>query len=143
MLAWPSHEFRVITDSDPAVSLDLLDRAIYAIELLNHLMLLRTFTSAASRLAGLLLQCEAFWFSRDAPLVARGRLSALAGVTPEIVSRIFRRWEAAGIARRAGASGLELLERRALEAEGAPSTIPAARSDQPSASPMSTLAGDG
>jgi hypothetical protein len=37
-----------------------------------------------------------------------------------MVSRIFRKWEAAAIVRRLGASGLELLDRVALEAEAAP-----------------------
>jgi hypothetical protein len=70
-------------------------------------------------LAGVLLHYEAFCFG-DAPLVARGQLSALAGVTPQMVSRIFRNWEAASIVRRVGSSGLELLDRNALEAEAAP-----------------------
>jgi hypothetical protein len=37
-----------------------------------------------------------------------------------MVSRIFRKWEAAAIVRRVGASGLELIDRIALEAEAAP-----------------------
>jgi CRP-like cAMP-binding protein len=120
MLAWPSRAFRAITDADRALTLDLLDRSVYAVQLLDHLVKLRMFTTAASRLAGLLLRYEALCFSRNAPLVARGQLSALAGVTPQMVNRIFRQWEAAGIVRRVGASGLELLDRRALEAEAAP-----------------------
>jgi len=119
MLTWLSDEFRAITDSDLGVSLELLDRSIYAIPLLNHLMQLRTFTTAASRLAGVLLQYEALYFG-DVPRVARGQLSALAGVTPQMLSRIVRKWEGAAIVRRVGASGLELLDRVALEAEAAP-----------------------
>jgi CRP-like cAMP-binding protein len=134
MLAWPSHEFRAIADADPALSLDLLELSIYGNQLLNHLIKLRTFTTAASRLAGLLLRYEAFCFSRDAPLVGRGNLSALAGVTPQMVSRILRKWEAAGIVRRVGASGLELLDRVALEAEAAP------LEDFPAPDPTSRLA---
>ena len=99
----------------------MLDRSIYAIRLLNHLMQLRTFTRAASRLAGVLLQYEALYFG-EVPRVARGQLSALAGVTPQMVSRILRKWEGAAIVRRVGASGLELLDRVALEAEAAPLT---------------------
>jgi CRP-like cAMP-binding protein len=118
MLTWLSDEFREITESDLGVTRELLDRSIYAIQLLNHLMQLRTFTTAASRLAGVLLQYEALCFG-DAPLMARGQLSALAGVTPQMVSRIFRKWEAAAIVRRLGASGLELRDRVALEAEAA------------------------
>ena len=117
ILTWPSQEFRAITDSDLAVSLDLLDRAVFAIQLLSHLIQRRTFTTAASRLAGLLLQYETVIFSRDSPLVARGQLSALAGVTPQMVGRILRKWEGAGIVRRIRGSGLELLDRVALEAE--------------------------
>ena len=120
MLVWLSDEFRVITESDIGVTLELLDRAIYAVQVLNHLMQLRTFTTAASRLAGVLLRYEALTFSMDAPAMPRGQLSALAGVTPQMVSRILRRWEAAAIVRRVGASGLELLNRSALEAEAAP-----------------------
>jgi CRP-like cAMP-binding protein len=120
MLSWPSDKFRAIADSDHALSLDLLDRCVYAIRLVNHLVQLRTFTTAASRLAGLLLQYEAFCFSVEATLVGRGQLSALAGVTPQMVSRILRRWEATGIVRRVGVSGLELLDRSALEREAAP-----------------------
>jgi CRP-like cAMP-binding protein len=120
MATWSSPEFRAITDSDPPVSLDLLDQLVVTIRFLNHLIQLRTFTTAASRLAGLLLQNESFCFSLDAPVVARGQLAALAGVTPQMVSRILRRWETAMIVRRVGLSGLELLDRAALEAAAAP-----------------------
>jgi CRP-like cAMP-binding protein len=82
-------------------------------------MQLRTFTTAASRLAGVLLEHEAFAFG-NAPFVARRQLPALAGVTPQMVTRILRRWEAAGIVRRVGVSGLELMNRGALQAEAAP-----------------------
>jgi CRP-like cAMP-binding protein len=119
MMTWLSDEFRAITDVDLAVSLDLLDRCIYALQALNYLMQLRTFTTAASRLAGVLVEYEAFSFG-DAPVFPRGQLSALAGVTPQMVSRILRRWEARGIVRREGVSALELLDRTALEAEAAP-----------------------
>jgi CRP-like cAMP-binding protein len=119
MLTWLSDEFRTISESDLGVTLELLGRCIYAIQILNHLMQLRTFTTAASRLAGMLLQYEALCFG-DAPVMARGQLSALAGVTPQMVSRIFRKWEAAGIVRRVGTSGLELRDRAALEAVAAP-----------------------
>jgi CRP-like cAMP-binding protein len=119
MLTWLSDEFRAIVDSDLGVSLELLERCIYAIQVLNHLMQLRTFTTATSRLAGVLLQYEAFCFG-EAPRVARGQLAPLAGVTPQMVSRIFRKWEAGAIVHRVGASGLELRDRVALEAEAAP-----------------------
>jgi CRP-like cAMP-binding protein len=118
MLTWPSETFRAIAASDPALTLALLDRSIFAIHLLNHLMQLRTFTSAANRLAGVLVRNEAFGFG-DAPPLGRGQLAALAGVTPRMVSSILRRWEAARIVRRVGASGLELVDRAALVAEAA------------------------
>jgi CRP-like cAMP-binding protein len=119
ILCWNSGEFREIAESDPKLALDLLDRAIYAVQALNHLIKVRAFTTSASRLAGLLLQYEAMFFSGDTPLVPRRRLPALAGVTPEMVTRILRGWEAAGILRRVGASGLKLIDRAALEAEAA------------------------
>ena len=89
------------------VLLDLLDRSIYAIRQLNYLMLVRTSATAATRLAGVFLEHEASFFGTDPPLVARGQLSALAGVTPQMVTRILRRWEWLGIVRRTGRSGLE------------------------------------
>jgi CRP-like cAMP-binding protein len=119
MLTWLSDDFSAITESDLGVTIELLDRSIWAIQLLNYLMQVRVFTTAASRLAGVLLVNEAYCFG-TAPLLARGRLSNLAGVTPQMVSRIFRKWEAAGIVRRVGTSGLELRDRVALEAEAAP-----------------------
>ena len=119
MLTWLSDEFRAITESDLGVLHELLDRSIFALQLLNHLMELRTFTTGTSRLAGVLLQNEAFCFG-DAPLMPRGQLSNLAGVSPQMVSRIFRKWEAKAIVRRLGASGLVLLDRVALAAEAAP-----------------------
>jgi CRP-like cAMP-binding protein len=119
MLTWLSDEFSEITDSDLGVSVELLGRCIYAIQMLNHLMQLRTFTTAASRLAGVLLRYETLCFG-DAPLMARGQLSALAGVTPQMVSRIFRKWEAAAILLRVGSAGLELRDRVALAAETVP-----------------------
>jgi CRP-like cAMP-binding protein len=119
MVRWRSDEFRAITESDQAMLIELLDRCIYAVQLLNYLMQLRTFATSSSRLAGVLLQQEAVFFG-DAPPVARGQLAAIAGVTPQMVSRIFRKWEAAAIVRRIGASGLELLDRTALQAQAAP-----------------------
>jgi CRP-like cAMP-binding protein len=77
ILVWPSDEFRAIANSDPALSLDLLDHLVYGTQLLTHLIRLRMFTPAASRLAAMLLLYEAFCFSKVAPLVARGQLSAL------------------------------------------------------------------
>jgi CRP-like cAMP-binding protein len=118
MITWLSDEFRTITDSDLEVTREMLERSIYAIEVLNHLMQLRTFTTAASRLAGVLVRYEALCFGK-APSMARGQLSNLAGVTPQMVSRILRKWEAAAIVRRVGPSGLALLDRGALEAEAA------------------------
>jgi CRP-like cAMP-binding protein len=117
ILAWGSGEFRNVVDSDPALALDVLDRSVYAIQALNRLIKLRTFTTAASRLAGLLLQYEAFCFSKEAPLLPRRHFAAMAGVTPQMVTRIIRTWEATAVIRRVGVSGLELLDRSALEAE--------------------------
>jgi CRP-like cAMP-binding protein len=119
VVTWLSDEFRAIAASDPAVLTGLLDSSIYAIQLLNYLMQLRTFTTAGSRLAGVLLQNETLCFG-DAPVMRRGQLSALAGVTSQMVSRILRKWEAAGIVRRIGATGLELLDRSALQAQALP-----------------------
>ncbi|MEA2652292.1 MAG: family transcriptional regulator, nitrogen oxide reductase regulator [Chloroflexota bacterium] len=120
IIVWRSGEFRNVVDSDPALALDFLDRGVYAIHALNRLIKLRTFTTAASRLAGLLLQYEAFCLSKEAPLLPRRHLAPMAGVTPQMVTRIFRTWEAAAVIRRVGTSGLELLDRSALEAEAAP-----------------------
>ncbi len=120
ILAWSSDEFRNVVDSDPALALDLLDRTVYAIHALTRLHKLRTFTTATSRLAGLLLQYEAFCFSKEAPLVPRSHLPHMAGVTPRMARRILREWEASAVIRRVGVSGLELLDRSALEAEASP-----------------------
>ena len=120
ILAWRSGEFRSVVDSDPALALDFLDRSVYAIHALTRLTKVRTFTTAASRLAGLLLQYEAFCFSKEAPLVSRRHLAPMAGVTPQMVARIFRTWEAAAVIRRVGVSGIELLDRSALEAKASP-----------------------
>ena len=119
LLAWDTPTFRRIATADPPMAVDLLDRAIYAIQALNHLIKLRTYASARSRLAALLLRYEAICCSSDSPLVPRGQLSALAGVTPRMVSTILREWETAGVVRRYGTSGLELLDRNALKAESA------------------------
>ena len=120
ILAWRSGEFRNVVDCDPALALDFLDRGVYAIHALNRLIKLRTFTTAASRLAGLLLQYEAFCFSKEAPLLPRRHFAPMAGVTPRMARTILRKWEAAAVIRRVGASGLELLDRSELEAEASP-----------------------
>ena len=131
MLVWPSDRFRAVAEKDLAVSLDLLDRTIDGIHALNRLMQLRTFTTAAGRLAAVLLQYEAVCFG-ERPTVPRGQLSALAGVTPQMVGRIIRRWESEGILRRIGSTGLELLDRSGLEANAPPATeFPPSLSNSP------------
>ena len=101
------------------------------IHALNRLMQLRTFTTAAGRLAAVLLQYEAVCFG-ERPTVPRGQLSALAGVTPQMVGRIIRRRESEGILRRIGSTGLELLDRSGLEAHAPPATeFPPSLTDSP------------
>ena len=119
-LTWDSRRFRSIADADPAMTGNLLDRAVFATQALNHLIRIRVFTTASSRLAGLLIKYERLCFSEGTPLVPRTQLGALAGVTVRRVSKILHDWEAAGIVARVGASGLVLLDREALAAEAAP-----------------------
>jgi CRP-like cAMP-binding protein len=120
VITWRSELVRAIAEVDAAFALALLDRALFAIQALNRMNKLRSFTTAGARLAGLLLEYEALCFGPNAPLVARRHLAAMAGVTPEMASRILRRWEAASIVRRARPSGLELLDREALRAQAEP-----------------------
>ena len=120
VLTWDSRRFRSIADADPAMTANLLDRAVFATHALNHQIKIRVFTTASSRLAGLLIKYERLCFSESTPLVPRAQLGALAGVTVRRVSKILRDWEAAGIVARVGASGLVLLDREALAAEAAP-----------------------
>jgi CRP-like cAMP-binding protein len=119
LLTWISRDFREITFSDRLLAIDVLDRAVYAIQNTIQLLKVRTFTTARSRLAGLLLRFEPYCFG-DAPLMSRGHLGDLAGVSVRMVSSIIRQWEGAGIVRRVGATGLELLDRDALVAKAAP-----------------------
>ncbi|MEO8228960.1 MAG: Crp/Fnr family transcriptional regulator [Chloroflexota bacterium] len=119
LLAWESRAFRQIAIADTAMLLDLLDRAIFAVHVLNHLIKVQTFTGARSRVAALLLRYEPFCCGRD-PLVPRSNLSALAAVTSRMVSTILRDWEAAGIVRRLGRTGLEIVDRSALATVAAP-----------------------
>jgi hypothetical protein len=120
ILTWSSREFRAITDSDLAVALDLLEQSIYAIHLLNHGIQLRTFTTAATRLAGVFI-------GKRGSLLLEG--DAARGARPTLGSR--RRHAADGepdpaqVGSRGDrasswASGLELLDRAGLEAEAAP-----------------------
>ena len=120
LLTWDSQRFRTIADADPAMTANLLDRAIFATQALNHQIKVRSFTNARSRLAGLLIKYEGLCFSEATPLVPRGQLGALASVTTRMVSRILRAWEAARIIARVGSTGLILLDRDALAAEAAP-----------------------
>ena len=120
LLTWDSQRFRSIADADPAMTANLLDRAVFATQALNHQIKVRSFTSARSRLAGLLIKYEGLCFSERTPLVPRGQLDALASVTTRMVRRILRDWEAARIVARVGSSGLVLLDRDALVAEAAP-----------------------
>jgi CRP-like cAMP-binding protein len=119
-LTWDSRRFRSIADADPAMTGNLLDRAVFATHALNHLIKMRVFATASSRLAGLLIRYERLCFSEGRPLVPRSQLGALAGVTTRRVSRILHDWETAGIVARVGPSGLVLLDRDALAAEAAP-----------------------
>lgn len=120
MVWWAGVEFRQVVDSDLGLALNMLDRSVHALQGLNRIGKVRTFTSAANRLAGVLLQYEALCFAPSAPLVPRRQLSALASMTTEMTNRILREWEARAIVRRVGASGLELIDRRALAAEAEP-----------------------
>jgi CRP-like cAMP-binding protein len=120
ILAWHSAEFRHIATTDPAMAVDLLDRSVYAIRALNYMIKVRTFASARSRLAALLMKYEPICFSTSSPLVPRGQLAGLAGVTPRMVRAILGKWVASGIIRRVGVSGLELVDRPALTAHAAP-----------------------
>ena len=119
LISWVSKEFREIALSDRQMTVDLLDRSIYAIQNAIYGLKMSTFTTARSRLAGLLLRYEAYCFG-DPPLVSRGHLGDLAAVSVRMVSSIMRQWEASGIIRRVGSSGLVLLDRAALEARAAP-----------------------
>jgi CRP/FNR family cyclic AMP-dependent transcriptional regulator len=120
LLSWDSRQFRRIAAADPDMMANLLDRAIFAVHLLTHLGKIRAFTTARSRLAGLLIRYEALCFSNTSPVIARTQLGALTGVTPRMVNRILRTWEVAGTVRRVGVSGLQLVDRAALAAEAAP-----------------------
>ena len=111
--------FKQIAAADTPMLIDLLHRAIFVIHVLNYLIKVQTFTSARSRLAALLLLYEPICCGRD-PLVPRGQLSAMAGVSSRMVSKILREWESAGIIRRFGRAGLDIGDRIALEAESAP-----------------------
>jgi CRP-like cAMP-binding protein len=81
---------------------------------------LRTFTTARSRLARMIVRYERLFISVGAPLVPRTQLGPLAGVTARMANKILHDWEAAGIVARVGLSGLVLLDRDALVAEAAP-----------------------
>jgi CRP-like cAMP-binding protein len=120
LLSWDSRQFRRIAAADPALMDNLLDRAVFAVHLLTHLGKVRAFTTARSRLAGLLIRYEPLCFSNDTPQIPRTQFGALTGVTPRMVNRILRTWEVAGTIKRVGASGLVLLDRGALVAEAAP-----------------------
>jgi CRP-like cAMP-binding protein len=119
-LIWDSQRFREIADADIALLGNLLDRVIFACHTLNHQIKLRTFTTARSRLAGLLIRYERLFFAKGRSLVPRSQLGALAGVTARMVSTIVRDWEAAGIVTRVGSTDLILLDRDALAAAAAP-----------------------
>jgi CRP/FNR family cyclic AMP-dependent transcriptional regulator len=120
LLSWDSRQFRSIAAADLAMIDDLLDRAVFAVHLLTHLGKVRAFTTARSRLAGLLIKYEALCFSNTSPVIPRTQLGALTGVSPRMVNKILRTWEVAGTIERVGASGLVLLDRDALIAEAAP-----------------------
>ena len=119
-LIWDSRRFRDIADGDIALMGNLLDRAIFAGHALNHQIKLRTFTTARSRLASMLVRYDRLLFGAGSAGVPRSQLGALAGVTPRMVSTIVCDWEMAGIVSRVGSTGLVLLDRAALAAEAAP-----------------------
>jgi CRP-like cAMP-binding protein len=120
LLSWDSRQFRRIAAADPAMMENLLDRAVFAVHLLTYLGKVRAFTTARSRLAGLLIKYEPLCFANTSPVIPRTQLGALTGVTPRMVNRILRAWEVSGTIKRVGASGLVLLDRSALAAEAAP-----------------------
>jgi CRP-like cAMP-binding protein len=119
-LIWNSRRFRDIADADIGLMGNLLDRAIFTGHALNHQIKIRTFTTARSRLASLLIRYERLFFAEGSALVPRNQLGALAGVTARMVSTIVCDWETTGIVTRVGSTGLILLDRDALAAEAAP-----------------------
>ena len=99
--------------------LDIVDRLVRGLRLALSLLEKQTFATASARLASFLLRHEDLVFSASSPRILRSQLAALVGVSREMSSRILRRWERAGIIRRAARGRLVLVDRRRLEQEAA------------------------
>lgn len=120
ILAWPRKELDDLALSDVGVANDLvgiLSRTLqYVLERIDIL----AFAGAAPRIAIILLEHHDLWFGtpdQQRPPLERRDLAAMAMVSREMVGRVIRGWEQAGILRRRGAHRLELLDRAALERE--------------------------
>ncbi|TKD53147.1 Crp/Fnr family transcriptional regulator [Sphingomonas baiyangensis] len=109
-------EFETLMADEPALVRAVLDRTLADLDAARELADLIGRREARGRVAGLLLA-----FARAAgpgchPLVcfdlplSRGEIAGLTGLTIETVSRQFSALEAAGLVRRIGARGIELVD---------------------------------
>ena len=113
---WRRDDVLSLTFRDAGLATDLLELTLHAsarlVTRLDHV----SFDSVTQRLARLLWQRQGLLFDADRPLLSRPELADLVGATREMTDRAIRSLENAGIVRRAGPTGLVLVDPERLRA---------------------------
>jgi CRP-like cAMP-binding protein len=111
---WSGRLARDLAAADPAFCLALLDRSVaIGVGITSRIDML-AFQDVRHRLAQALIDYRDLVFDERRPVIVRSDLPALLGTSREMTSRVLRRFEALGIVRRVGRSGLVLLDERRL-----------------------------
>lgn len=126
VLAWPREELDDLAGRDVGVANDVIGIFSRTLHYIFERIEFLAFARSEARIAIVLLEHADLWFGEHAgprPALERRDLAALAMVSREMVGRVMRRWEQAGVVRRRGPHAFELLDRAALEREAESSAI--------------------
>jgi CRP-like cAMP-binding protein len=115
---WPGDLVMSLARVDAGLALDLLEHTLSSTARLLERLDRQSFDSVSRRLACVLWEDQALLFDQRRPLLSRPELADLAGATREMIDRVLRDFERRAIVARTGRSGLLLLDREGLRAQG-------------------------
>ncbi len=111
---WPGEAVSALAAQDAGLAMDMLEHSLAGAARVAERLDRQSFDTVARRVAAILWQEQGLLFDTTRPLLSRPELADLAGATREMVDRVLRGMEDAGVVRRTGRSGLELRDAEAL-----------------------------